>query len=298
MNRNIKKEGLSIFLMSICIKCHASEDNTILLEAISGKGIVKICAKCNITENLPVIRKADEFRLQEANKSKGTYERLAHYAKLDPVEHRKKFTEITMGRSFAGQQAQQAHQERSLREIVDKNVKKKIEEKKSAPKEDLVDNFHWLIMRARRAKKITQAQFASSIQEQEHSIKLLEEGIVPEGNPGIIKKVEDALNVRLKKSSDIAFSFSSPQMPEIINQDPAKKEIKEQFLKDFNPNLSKELKIADLKEAKKDGKEGSLKFVNSEEFPDPFDSKGKKGKSDIEDKELSNEEVERILYGE
>lgn len=287
--------------MSICVKCHVSEDEVILLEAISGKGIVKICPKCNVIENLPIIRKADDFRLQEANRSKGVYERLSKYANLDPVEHRKKFTEITMGRSFQGQKTQQAQQERSLREIVDKNVKKKIEEKRSAPKEDLVDNFHWIIMRARRSKKLTQAQFAKEIGEQEHTIKMLEEGIIPEESPGIIKKVEEGLKISLKKQPDIAFTFSSPQIPNVINDDPAKKEIKDKFLKEFNPNLAKELKVSDLKEGKSSENKESTKFVIGEEFPDPFEDQGKKGKKEdleYEKKELSNEEVERILYGE
>ena len=96
----------------------------------------------------------------------------------------------------------------------------------------------------------------------------------------------------------MAFTFSSPQMPNIEKEDPAKKEVKEQFLKDFNPNLAKELKVSDLKE-KKDSDEEQTNFVVSEGFPDPFEDKGKKGKKDKldEDKELSNEEVERILYG-
>jgi ribosome-binding protein aMBF1 (putative translation factor) len=277
--------------MSICVKCHISEDEVVLLEGISAKGVVKICEKCNVIEGLPIIKKANEMRLQEANKRKGIYERLSHYAKLDPVEHKKKFTDITMGRSFAGQQAPQ---DRTLREIVDKTVKKKIEEQKSAPKEDLIDNFHWLIMRARRSKKITQAQFANSIGENEHTIKLLEEGIVPEGNPGIIRKVEDALNIKLKKSPEIAFTFSSPKMPNVLSDDPAKEEIKEQFLKGFNPNLAKDLKVSDLKSPEK---ESGHKFVVGEEFPDPFNEKGKKPKLE-EGKELSSEEVEKILYGE
>jgi len=288
--------------MSVCIKCHVSDETVNLLEGISAKGVVKICAKCNFIENFPIIKKADDFKIQEANRSRGVYERLSKYANIDPVEHRKKFPEITMGRSFAGQKIQQSsqiQQDRSLREIVDKNVKKKIEEKRSAPKEDLIDNFHWAIMRARRSKKLTQAQFAVQIGEKEHIIKLLEEGIVPEENPGIIKKVEDGLNIRLKKAPEVAFTFSSPKMPEVLSEDPHKKEVKEQFLKDFNPSLAKDLKVADLKKKQAQDKE-SPKFVVEEDFPDPFDNKGKKvKKGDLEQgKELSNEEVERILYGQ
>lgn len=284
-----------------CVKCHISEDEAVLLEAISGKGIIRICSKCNLIENLPVIKKLDNFKFQEANKSKGVYERLSKYANLDPIEHRKKFTEITMGRSFQGQKAQQDQQEKSLREIVDKNVKKKIEEKRSAPKEDLVDNFHWVIMRARRSKKLTQAQFAKEIGEQEHTIKMLEEGFIPEDNPGIIKKVEGGLNIHLKKQQDITFTFSSPQIPNVVNDDSAKKEIKDKFLNEFNPNLAKELKVSDLKEEKNFENKEFTKFVVGEEFPDPFEDSDKKGKKrDLryEKRELSNEEVERILYGE
>ena len=51
---------------------------------------------------------------------------------------------------------------------MDKNYKEKVgEDLSKKPRADLVDNFHWIIMRARRMKKLTQAQFAKEIGESE-----------------------------------------------------------------------------------------------------------------------------------
>jgi ribosome-binding protein aMBF1 (putative translation factor) len=269
-----------------------SEEETDLLTGISNKGIVKICGICNMQEDLPLIKKADDFKLKEAEKSKGVYERLSRYAKVDPVEHQRRFR-VSEKIPLTG------NQDKSLRELVDKNLKTRIAEKK-VPRTDLVDNFHWLIMRARRSTKLTQAQFAKEIGEPETYIKMVEEGVVPDGNITLIPKIERYLNITIRKLPEIYYEFSSPKLPEPEIVDTHKKEVREQFLRDFNINSAKELKISDLKvkEQKPGEREDSYKLVNASEFPDPFEKSHVKKKEDNEERELTNEEVERILYGD
>ena len=152
-------------------------------------------------------------------------------------------------------------------------------------------------MRARRSKKLTQSQFAAEIQEPETAIKMIEEGFVPEETPDLISKIERYLDIRIKKIPEISYGFSSSQIPS-PEEDSGKKEIKEQFLRDFNINSARGLKVSDLKEIGTDKKEDSYKLVNPDESLDPFEERDKRQKEDIEEKELSNEEIDRILYGE
>ncbi len=125
--------------MDECFKCGISGDKAFLMEAITNEGIVKICRKCSFEEDIPTIRKPTVMQLREPEKRQTVYQRLSKVAGIKdrPVENR-----------------ELKKQETTLKEIVDERFKSRIKEKKSAP-EELIDNFHWVMMRVRRLKKIT-----------------------------------------------------------------------------------------------------------------------------------------------
>ena len=47
--------------MNDCFNCGVSGERIRLFDAISGKGIVKICKECASKENIPIIRKPSEI---------------------------------------------------------------------------------------------------------------------------------------------------------------------------------------------------------------------------------------------
>jgi ribosome-binding protein aMBF1 (putative translation factor) len=103
-------------------------------------------------------------------------------------------------------------QEEELKRIANKRYEEKIQKEKPAPKSrpDLVENFHWVLMRVRRMKGLTQAQFAEKIGESEAAIKLAEQGIVPEGYE-LMDKFEKFFEIKLIEKRDP--EFSPPQKP-------------------------------------------------------------------------------------
>ena len=124
-------------------------------------------------------------------------------------------------------------EEVSLKNIVEKNFEKNFsKEKRYRP--DLIDNFHWVIMRVRRMKKITQEQLAKEISEPITAIKLAEEGILPNDDNKLVKKLENFLGITLIKEESI--------VPET--------EVTSVKVLKFEPNEAKNLTIADLKKMK------------------------------------------------
>lgn len=282
--------------MAECIKCEISDEKAILYDAISKEGIVKICRKCNLEENLPLIQQVKKE--EGIERERDVYARLSKYAGLDPKEHRKKF-------ELKDKEDSLHKEDKRLKDIVDENYQKKIPREKPK-RDDLIYNFHWVIMRERRKRKLTQSQLAHEIQEPEQAIKMIEQGYVPEeGGNKLILKLENFLKINISKKP-VAVSDET-RYREI---DPTKLQIERDFKEEvnFDDITTKHLTISDLKRMKQEQSRGVPKSVSSlEEFPDPFseenfgEKKKKKKKyldRDFGERELSNEEIERIIYGE
>jgi len=217
-----------------CSNCGISGDRVRLFDAVSGRGIVKICEKCSPELGFPIVRKPAVFQLKETEKKSSVYERLSRSAGIEPGQEPEK----------------KDKEEETLKEVVDKNYEQKISEQKT-PRSDLVDKFHWIIMRARRLKKLTQEQLAKQISEPEAAIKMAEKEIVPEGDSLIIK-LEKFLEIRLRKNVPV------PEEKEITEPNE-----EQSGTKGFDPNDLDNLTIADLKRMK-DEREAKI-FENLEE---------------------------------
>jgi len=147
--------------MEECFKCGVSSVRARLFDAISDEGIVKICEKCSFEEHMPIIRRPTTFQLKESERKQTVYEKLSRAAGIKTPE--------ATDSSFS-----KLKEEVTLREIVDRKYQENLP-KESAPRPEMIDNFHWIIMRARRMKKLTQAQFAKEIGESEAAIKMAEQ---------------------------------------------------------------------------------------------------------------------------
>ena len=124
----------------------------------------------------------------------------------------------------------------NLKKIVSKNIEQTTSTAKK-PRPDLVDNFHWVIMRFRRQKKLTQEQFAKEIDEPLADVIRAEQGILPEKDYILVRKMENSLGIRLIKDATLKIENPTPEklLPKVLK---------------FEPNVTKELTIADLKRIK------------------------------------------------
>jgi len=163
-----------------CFVCGASEDKKFLFEVISSEGIKKVCRNCFDKDEMPLVKKPIANLLKDTEQR----EQMIH-----SFEERKDV--------FSDKSEVLKKQEDELRKVMEKNFKKNdvVEE---IP-DELAENFHWILMRERRMKKLMQHQLAERIQEPVEAIKMLEKGVLPGGYLDIIKKIEKCLGIALIK---------------------------------------------------------------------------------------------------
>jgi ribosome-binding protein aMBF1 (putative translation factor) len=267
--------------MAECYRCGISDERERLFEAVSNKGVVKICKSCADEEGLPLMQPAD---LNKPEKNKTVYERLSRMANLNPEEHKRKLIEMERQKDIRFGRPKRP--EITVKSPSESNF----ERNKPQPRKDLIDNFHWIIMRARRSKKLTQKQLAENIGESELIVKNAEEGTILDNNETFLRKIESYLSVKLRKM-DIPYSSDGSKFVK-AGDDSAKREIKERFEKDakFDSQTTEALTIADLQEMKKKKESEGKGFFS-------FLKRKKKDETKSEE-DMSDEEAEEILFKE
>jgi ribosome-binding protein aMBF1 (putative translation factor) len=229
--------------MMNCSICGISDSKIRVFRAVSPKEIVIVCEKCAAEEGFPMLKKL-EADFEDLGRGKSVYERMTELSGIKPREP---------------EQFELRRQEKDIRGIVNKNYEEKIKKQalnlKSRP--DLVDNFHWIIMRVRRVKGLTQKDLADRIGELEAVIKMAEQGIVPEGYQ-LIDKLERFLKVKLIKSRDLTI----PTHP--VSQSPQPPQPAAARALNFDKKILDSLTIADLQRMKKE-KEAARIAEESEE---------------------------------
>lgn len=206
--------------MTNCYRCGASGEEKKLFDAISGKGIVKICEDCLAIEKFPVVKKP-EFS-EESEKQKSVRDRL-----------------IGMNKRF------NYGKEPNLRDLIDQKFK----EKSIQTYPDLIDNFHWTLQKIRRDKKISRLQLAKAIDESEERIKLIESGFLPDNNYQVLAKIENYFGVSFRKNK--AGFLNSEERKFVLDNSLIENEpIEENEKLSFDYNSVNKLKIGDLKKMK------------------------------------------------
>ncbi len=185
--------------MERCYKCGSAQN---LRDAISEKEIVKICETCQFRENLPLIKKPgiDAFGNDQPL---SVQERLAKMSGV-PVNPRAKREKMLAERKRREEEFKaRKKQDEELRKVADKSFRNKIES--SNPEADasgssgMIRNFHWVIMRARRARHLTQRSLADMIHEPTAAIEMAEKGILPREHEALVKKIQQALKIQITK---------------------------------------------------------------------------------------------------
>ena len=249
--------------METCFFCGVPSNKAKLFDAIAKEGIVKVCEKCASEKQLVIINKPTPLQVEESKKKQNFYQRAALY--LNKNEKR-----ISL---------EKRQQEVNLREIVDRNYEKKAL-KDSSTRPEMVHNFHWIIMRARRMRKLTQEQLAKEIGEPEAAIKMAEQGLLPEDNYKLVNKIENYLGIKI----------ISPEFKEEILQQSSKE-------LSFDINETKTLTIDDLRKMKEE------KDKKAEDERPEFEKERQKEEEHELEKpvssskgDVSKEEIDSILF--
>ncbi len=156
-----------------CFACGRSDDEVRLFDAIYGREMVKTCRECSSRRDVILIKKPSSLQLKDSEKPPTVYERLSKMVGL-PIKQEK--------------------QEQKEKEI-------KEEEKEEKPFQ-LIDNFQWYIQKARRKKGLSQRQLADELAESETIIKMIENTEIPENGERVIKKIEQFLGIKIRKSKE------------------------------------------------------------------------------------------------
>jgi len=164
--------------METCFRCGRIEEEVRLFDGIYVNESVKVCEKCSLIENIPIIKLPGREQLKIAESKYGVYNRLKSMAGIDNEKKQKNVYE-------------------ELREI-EKNPS--LEKPEEIPLK-LVDNFNWIIQHERRRRKMSHKQLAREIGESETAVRLLERNNFPENVFPLIRKLEQFLRVRLIKPS-------------------------------------------------------------------------------------------------
>lgn len=244
--------------MGICFKCGLEKGR--LFDTVGEEGIISICEDCSDNEEVPIVKKPFEEAF-EINNKKSVYERLSSVAGVDLDKHRR----------FEDRIEEKELQETELKEIVDKKFKDSLS-KPLDLENDLVRNFHWIIMRARRLRKLTLSELAREIKESEDILKIIEKGIIPEGGFEIIRKLEIYFEIRI-----------------IVEEARKKINISEKKI-GFDPISTRVLTIDDLREMKKKKEE--------EVFDEPeIEIKEDISEDLIQKEELSQKDIDDLIFG-
>lgn len=163
-----------------CMRCTRGEGEVRLFDGIYVTEPVKICEKCSLILGVPIIKKPSTDQLKDSEKPYGVRTRLMRLA------------------GIAGEDKKNKSPMEELKELE----KKPELEKPDDMNYRLVDNFHWIIQTSRRRKGLTAKQLGDSIAESESAIKMLESRSIPRNSHGLIKKIEQFLNIKLLKEDN------------------------------------------------------------------------------------------------
>src|SRR3989338_5324178 len=211
--------------MMNCSRCGVSEEEARLYSAIYPQEILLLCETCGEHEQVPLLKHATTDQLKAEERTKGVYERLSKSAglPLDPSKMPKRAPVHDLGKK-----------EVTLRQLVERKaqVEKQVQNR---PPLDLIENWHWELMRTRREKKMTPHQLAHEIGESLTAVKMAESGKLPADDEKLIAKFEHCLGIPLLKSSQVLrTTYENPQ-----------KRLQ------FDPVTLKKITIADLHDIQK-----------------------------------------------
>jgi len=182
--------------MGRCEICKIGEEEVRLFDGINDGQMVLLCERCSIIENIPIIRKPNSEQLKESEQNPRVFERMKRLSGIQ--DQREKET---------------LHRGARLKEL-EKNPQLALPQRDQL---NLIENFHWEVMKSRRRKGLSHKQFAQAIGESETALQMIEKGTIPQDAQRLIKKIEQFFQIRLKKMTQTERFFRT-QRPTLRDQ--------------------------------------------------------------------------------
>lgn len=251
--------------MKKCYLCDASEEETFLYTGIhKDSGIVSVCRACYFRNKLPLVDKK-EVNVEELGKRESVRDRLTRMAGVRKKEIEEPYRRHEIKPEDVG-----------LKEVADKNARADLVSASNLS-EDLVENFHWVIMRKRRAKKLSRDELASVIKVSPKVIEAVEqEAKLPKEYLPFVRKIENYLGVNLVKEKE-----RRPRSEDILLESSVPSGMTIEDVKKKDEVLASDLDLEKIKEISGEVKE--------EEFPKQVKRKPLK--------DLSDEEIDKLIFG-
>ena len=169
-------------MAEVCERCGVNGDEVRLFDGIYEGRMSSLCERCSIIENIPIIKKPAASQLRESERGvEGVYDRMKRMSGI---------------REEKGDETY--FQEDKLEEL-EKHPELELPEKDSL---NLVDYFHWEVMKNRRRRGMSQKQLAENLGESEIVIQMIEKAKLPENAEVIIRKLEQLFQIKLRKVSE------------------------------------------------------------------------------------------------
>ena len=174
--------------MQSCDICGITSTEVRIFDAIFELRMSNLCERCSIIENIPIIKKPNSEQLKESETQRVS----------DTMRDLSGIREPEKPATF--------FKEDRLNEL-DKNPDLELPEKENL---QLIENFHWEIMKQRRRRGLSQKQLAESLGESEVAIQMIEKAKLPENAKRIMSKLEQIFQTNLRNHPPVIKQNTQP----------------------------------------------------------------------------------------
>lgn len=168
--------------MESCARCDVRENEVRLYDAIYEGRMNSICERCSIIENIPIIKKPNASQLKETEQGEGVYSRMQRLSGLGE----EKSDEVYFREDKLNELERQPELELPEQEKL-----------------NLIEHFHWEIMKERRRKGLSPEKLAEFLGESVVVVQMIEKGKLPENAESLIRKLEQFFQIKLRKVSEM-----------------------------------------------------------------------------------------------
>jgi ribosome-binding protein aMBF1 (putative translation factor) len=178
--------------MERCARCDVNESEIRLFDSIYEGKMASLCERCAIIENIPIIKKPSTNQLKDSENKPPT-------KRFQQKEQQEKTF-------FINDELNQLEQNPE-RELPEEN------------KLNLIEHYHWEIMKNRRRKGLTQKQLATALGESEIAIQMIEKNKPPENTERLINKLEQFFQMRLRKVTEMEiYMREKEKQPSLLDE--------------------------------------------------------------------------------
>lgn len=273
-----------------CFICGAKEEDGLKMnEVVSDTKIVSVCEDCIKHTSLPRIKSVDETEIIKAAKPQSNWRETVN-------------RQIEERNSYKSQQQYNV----TLRDIVERKMNPVLSGK-NKQKPDLIKNFNWQILQARRHKRLTQMKLGNLVGENEMTIRMLERGVLPENYHPLVAKIEKTLEIQIfteeyrKLNAESSITIHDLKEMQVTEETQVEEPYWRRVMGKFFSKKTKKEIIGDATleiEENKVVEENMDKLINEKEL-NLTETEEKESQEEIqkEKKTLTPEEINALIFG-